>query len=221
MSFRATALWRHHLVALLLGLTAGLSMAQDQNQPPPLIVFPQQDAVTTTFVNSTNLGGSGGGSGGDSTQWLKVEFQYTVNPPPGANFLNEVQFKVWIEGRDTTDPAATTREGIAIALTGSVTYVNVPKGRDAYGVFYVHPSTLGRYSTDRGVSDFERKWNVHIEADVDGKPVASVDKNREQDPNWYLPPVRPVPGFVYRQNQSPFLNADPDKYPAIKLPEDK
>jgi hypothetical protein len=210
------------LALLLLVLLAGKALAQDQGQtPPPPIVFPEQDAVTTSFVSPTNLGGSGTASSDDSNQWLKVEFQYAVNPPAGANFLDEVQFKVWIEGRDTLDPAATTPEGIAITLTGSVTYVNVAKTATAYGVFYVHPSTLGRYSTSRGVSDFDRKWNIHIEADVDGKPVASVDKNKEQDPNWYLPPVRPVPGYVYRQNQSPFVNADSDKYPAIKLPEDK
>ena len=220
MSFRATALWRHSWVVLLLGLALGLVKAQDQGQTVPPIVFPNQGAITTSFVTATSLGGSGGSSGGDN-QWLKIEFRYTVNPPTGLNYLDEVQFKVWVEGRDTLDPKATSREGMAIALTGSVTYVNVPKGRDAYGVFYVHPSTLGRYSTDRGTSDFERKWDVHIEADVDGKAVAGVDKNREQDPNWYLPPVRPVPGFVFRQNQTPFINADPDRYPAIKLPEDK
>ena len=45
-----------------------------------------------------------------------------------------------------------------MALTGSVTYINVAAGRDLYGVFYVHPSTLGRYSSDRGYEEYDRKF---------------------------------------------------------------
>ena len=43
------------------------------------------------------------------------------------------------------------------------------------------------------------------------------DKNKETDVNWYKA-LRPLDGYVYRQNQSPFIMADPDRYPPIKLP---
>ena len=105
-------------------------------------------------------------------------------------------------------------------LTGSVTYVNIPAGKDQYGVFYVHPSTLGRYSTKEGSSDFERKFNIHIEADVDGKVMDAVDKNKVKPTAGSQPPgLKPISGLVYRQNQCRFHCYRPDRYPALKLPE--
>ncbi|MCE0482669.1 MAG: hypothetical protein LV479_00340 [Methylacidiphilales bacterium] len=188
---------------------------QAANSP---VVFANQDAVTTTFVHAPNYGGTNGnGGGGDNNQWLKVEFHYSVTPATG-DYQDAVEFKVWIEGRDLLDPQGKPGEGIAVALTGSVAYVNIPKGKDCYGVFYVHPSTLGRYSTDRGYEDFDRKFDVHIEAFVNGAKMDYSNKNKEDDAeNWYKP-LRVVPGLVYRQDQTPFIMADPDRYPAIKLP---
>ncbi len=91
-----------------------------------------------------------------------------------------------------------------------------PQARISTGVFYVHPSTLGRYCS-RSYEDFDRKFNIHLEAYVGGGLVDAIDKNKEKDPLWYKP-LRPLPGFVYRQDQCAFLVAEPDRYPAIKLP---
>ena len=189
-------------------------MAQVANSP---VVFANQDAITTSFVQAMNLGGGGQSSSGGDTKWLKVEFHFAVTPTVG-DYLNEVQFKVWIEGLDllATD-APVPGKGVAVALTGSVTYVNVYKGKDVYGVVYVHPSTLGRYNAGGGSGDFDRKFNIHVEADVDGKPVDAIDKRKEQDLTWYQP-LRAVPGLIYLQNQSPFIITDADRYPALKLP---
>jgi hypothetical protein len=199
-----------------MGLCALPALAQVANSP---VVFANQGGITTSFIKTNNVGGTDSSSGSDN-QWLKVEFHYAVNPAVG-DYLNEVTFKVWIEGLDllATD-APVPGKGVAVALTGSVSYVNVLKGRDVYGVVYVHPSTLGRYSAGGGSSDFDRKFNIHLEADVDGKPVDVFDKNKEKDPNWYQP-LRPVPGLIFLQNQSPFIMTDPDRYPALKLPSDK
>jgi hypothetical protein len=223
MSFRATTLRRLLLVASLFTAIPGVSSAQ---QGGPVFAFARQDAVVTTLVKAVDLNNVPGAntnndnpSNGapDDSQWLKVEFHYSVSPAIG-NYLNEIQFKVWIEGRDLFDPQGQPGQGIAVALTGSVTYANVPKGKDLYGVVYVHPSTLGRYGAGHGASDFERNFDVHVEADIAGSPAGAVDKNKEQDPNWYQQ-LRAIPGLVYRQNQCPFLNDSPDRYPAIKLPD--
>ncbi len=48
----------------------------------------------------------------------------------------------------------------------------------------------------------------------------AIDKNKETDPKWFQA-LKVVPNLVYRQNQSPFLLTDVDRYPAIKLPESK
>jgi hypothetical protein len=210
MSIRATTLWRHFLVALTVGLICAPAMAQVATDP---VLFASKDAITTSFVKTQNFGGTDQST---EAQWLKVEFHYSVTPAVG-DYLDEVEFKVWVEGRDLLDPTGKPGEGIAVTLVGSVTYVNVYKGKDVYGVVYLNPSSLGRYNAGGGVSDFDRKFNVHVEADIGGKYVDSIDKNKEDDKAWYQAP-RAVPGLLYLQNQSPFITTDPDRYPALKLP---
>lgn len=187
--------------------------AQVANSP---VVFANVDAITTTRVEApVVIGGGGGGGSSEDSQWLKVEFRYSVTKDAGP-FLDSVQFKIWIEGLDLLDPQAKPDVGTAVALTGTVTYINIAQAKDNYGVFYVHPSTLKRYSK-LGPSDFDRTFNVHIEADVDGKYADAFDKNKEKDPAWYQS-LKAIPGLVYRQNQCPFIVSDPNRYPAIKLP---
>jgi hypothetical protein len=212
MSFRVTALWRSIGVAVILGLATGPLAAQVPNSP---IVF-AQSAITTSFVPATNIGGSGDSSNADA-QWLKVEFHYSVTPQTPLKFVDSVEFRVWIEGRDLYAPEATTKAGLPVALTDTVTYVNLAATHDAYGVFYVPPATLARYSTDRGSSDFDRTFDIHIEAYVGGVKVDYFDKNKETDPNWFQQ-LKPLTGFVYRQDQSPFILADVNRYPPVKQP---
>ncbi len=214
MSFRATALWRSFLVVSVLGLMAGRSaFGQAANSP---IAFVNESAITTSFVSAPNLSPSGPSTGDEATQWLKVEFHYGTTPNLTSPFVDSVEFKVWIEGRDLYAPDAPKGQGWAVTLTGSVTYVNVPAGKDIYGVFYIPPSTLARYS-EHGYSDFERKYDVHISAFVGGQEMDRYDKNKEADPNWYKAP-KAIEGMVYRQNQTPFIAYDADRYPPIKLP---
>ena len=188
MSFRAKALKPSFLTSLILGLLAVPTIAQVPNSP---IVF-AQSAITTSFVNAPTLGGSGGGSSSDS-QWLKVEFHFAVTPPVGK-FLDSAEFRVWIEGVDLFAPDAPTKDGIAVGLTGSVTYVCLPAGKDVYGVFFVPPDTIGRYSSEQGPTDFDRHFNVHVEAYVGGAKVDYFDKNKENDASWYER-LKPMPAW--------------------------
>ena len=218
MSFRATLLRRSSTVVFLLGLAA-LQSAWGQAANAP-INFANQEPITTTLVSAPNLGSVGGGGGsGDSGNWLKVEFHYNTTDVVTKDypFVDDVQFKVWIEGLDqyAPNPNAAGGKGVAVALTGTVDYINVGVNKDLYGVFYVHPSVLARYGTDRGAEDFTRKFNVHIEAYVNGTLVDSVDKTKEQDLTWYRA-LKAIPGLVYRQDQCPFLISDTSHYPMIK-----
>ena len=208
---------------MILSLPTVPLFGQAANSP---VAFANNDAITTTLVQATNIGQSSGGSSSGDTKWLKVEIKYSVVLPPdapkAAKYLDEVQFKIWIEGRDLLDPQSTNPdEGTAVGLTGSVTYVNVPAGRDVYGVFYVHPNALGRYSSSRGASDFDTsgKFDIHVEAYVGGKLMDRIDRKKGETDGWHLQ-LKAVPNLVYRQNQTPFLNVDVDRYPAIKLPDD-
>jgi hypothetical protein len=214
MSIRATTLWRHLLVVLGMGMICAPAIAQVDNSP---IVFSKQDAITTSFIQTTSLGGSGNNTNtSDTGKWFKVELHYAAIPTAG-NFVDEVVFKVWVEGRDLLDPTGKPDEGIAVGLIGSVTYVNVAKSKDAYAVVYLHPSTIARYNAGGGTADFDRKFNIHAEADVDGKPVDAIDKKPETDLTWYTQ-LKSVAGLIFMQNQSPFITTDPDRYPALKLP---
>ena len=219
MSFRATARRRSYLVLFLLGLIAApAAFGQAANSP---VAFANEDAITTSFVAAPSV------QSPDSTtppsaepgQWLKVEFHYGTTDALKTKYLDSIQFKVWIEGRDLLDPRGKPGEGIAVALTGSVTYINVAADKDIYGVFYVHPSTLARYSTDQGYEDFDRKFDVHLEAYVGGALMDAINKNKgENDPLGWFKPLTPIANLVYRQDQCPFMMCDTDRYPAIKLP---
>jgi len=203
-------------VLFLLALIAAQpAFGQAKDSP---IAFVNQEAITTSFIIAPTVGGIGGTSGvGANNQWLKVEFHFGTTAALKTPYLDAVEFKVWIEGLDLfAKNAPVPGKGAAVALTGSVNYVNVPAGKDIYGVFYVHPATLGRYSGERGYEDFDRKYNIHVEAYVGGALMDAFDKKKEQDPKWFQP-LTVVPNLVYRQDQCPFLMYDPDRYPAIKL----
>jgi hypothetical protein len=193
----------------------GQDYAQQQAR---VIQFANEDGVTSTFVTAPALASTSSGSSDLPTQWLKVEFHYSVNPehPDKYPWVDSAQFKVWIEGRDLYSAKAPGAEGVAICLTGAVTYINLQKSRDSYGVFYVHPSVLARYCGSGSYEDFDRKFNVHVEAYVGGKLVDYFDKTKDVD-KWWTAPVQ-ISNLVCRQDQSPFLVSDVMRYPQIKLP---
>jgi len=220
-------LWRSFPVVLLLGFFAApAAFGQAKNSP---IAFANEEAITTTFVeaptvDSGDATASNAGSSAEPAKWLKVEFHYGTTPlvTDDYPYVDEIQFKVWIEGIDrfAKNPNTPTGKGVAIALTGSVTYINVPSGKDIYGVFFVPPSVLARYSSDKGYTDFDRKFNVHVEALIGGNEMDHFDKNKDPaGPDWYTEKsLKPITGLVYRQDQCPFMMSDPDRYPIIKPP---
>ncbi len=221
MSFRALVLKRSHLLIILAGLLAApAAFGQVANSP---MAFVNQDAITTSFVSapnlSSNLSGGGGGNTGGNNQWLRIQFHYGTTPNMKTAFLDSVEFKVWVEGFDQyAKNAPPGAKGVAVALTGSVTYVNVAAAKDLYGVLYIHPSTLARYSDDRGYEQFDRKYDIHVEAFVDGAMVDYSNKAKEADPLGWFKQFTVVPNLVYRPDQTPFIIADPDFCPAVKLP---
>jgi hypothetical protein len=212
-------------VVFFLGLIAApaahgqLTNANGEMVSP--IAFVDHEAITTSFVTAPNLNtDSNSSSSSEPGKWLKVEFHYGTTPLVTAAYpyVDAIEFKVWIEGLDLfAKDAPVPGKGVAVGLTGSVTYVSVPMGKDIYGVFYVHPSILARYSSERGYTDFDRKFDVHVEAYVGGALMDAVDKNKEEDPKWFQQ-LKAIPDLVYRQDQCPFLVSNSDRYPAIKLP---
>src|SRR5205085_2661782 len=70
--------------------------------------------------------------GGRAEQWLEVEVTFESN----VEWIDELTFKYYIliGGK---------------CLTGEVTHVNIPKGRDLHSVMYVSPRTLARVLNGR------------------------------------------------------------------------
>ena len=218
MRFHATEFKRLTFGLLLGSFQAGSLLAQIQDSP---IVFSNIDGVTATLVTCPSLGSVGNQSQpSQPKQWLKVELHYKVSPPNNLPFLDAVQFKVWVEGADLLAPdAPPSGQGVAVAMTGQVTYVNIPAARDAYAAFYVHPAALARYSssTTGNQDDFTRRFNTHAEAYVSGTKVDFYDRRKEDDLSWYTK-LRPIVGMIYNQNECPFFLSDTSRYPQIKAP---
>jgi len=215
MSFRATVLRQSYLtVYLVCFLAAPAAFGQVANSP---VAFANQDAITTSFVVAPNLAGTAGAAGATDNNWLKVEVHFGTTDNLKTPSLDSVDVKVWIEGRDLqAKNAAVPGQGITVMLTGSVTYINVPAAKDVYGVFYVHPSTLARYSGDGGYQDFDRKFDIHAKLIVGGAVMDEINKNKETDLLGWYSKFTVVPNLVLRQDQTPFIIADPDRYPEIK-----
>jgi len=209
---------RHHAIIFFLSI---LSVPAWSQTPPPdrPVLFNDQDGVSVSFVTAPSLSTSAQATPISGTQWLKVELHYSVTTKPkDPPFLSSVTFNVWIEGRDLYDPQGQAGQGIAVVLTGTATYVNVPSGKDNYAALYVSPNALTRYSTDTGITDFDRKFNIHAEATINGQLSDWYDRKKEDNPNWYKLP-RVVDGLVYRANQCSFIVDSPDRYPTLSLEE--
>ncbi len=121
MSFRAMGLKRSLGVALMVMAAASSAalaqmvkppvamltaarIGQDyaQGQKPRLIHFTTSKLLRCSFSRRHRSGSNSGPLGSDNTNWLKVEFHYSINPddPQKNPWIDSVQFKVWIEGRD-------------------------------------------------------------------------------------------------------------------------
>ena len=206
---------RSCLAVLLLSLSAA-SAAFGQAATSP-VAFSNQDAIVTSFVPAPNLAGTSG-SASNAGQWLKVEVHFGTTVNLKTPYLDSVDVKCWIEGFDPDAKNAAGGKGVSVAFTGTVTYINIASAKDVYGVFYVHPSTLARYSGQGGTDNYDRKYNIHAELSVGGALMDAINKTKEKDELGWYKQFTVVPNLVYRQDQTPFIIADPDRYPAIKLP---
>ena len=189
------------------------AFGQAANSP---VAFANQDAITTSFVPAPNLAGTSGSSS-SAGQWLKVEVHFGTTANLKDPFLDSVDVKCWIEGFDPNAKNGAGK-GVSVAFTGSVTYINIASAKDVYGVFYVHPSTLARYSGEGGTDNYDRKYNIHAELQVGGAVMDAINKRKEKDELGWFKQFTVIPNLVYRQDQTAFIVSDPDRYPAIKLP---
>jgi hypothetical protein len=133
---------------------------------------------------------------GRSEQWLEVEVEFSAKP----EFTEELTFKYYIlfNGK---------------LLTGEVTHVSIPEGRDLRSVMYISPRTIARLTGGKGMSASSIE-NVAVQILNKGALVAE-ESFKDAQPQWYMR-MQQITGFVLNKNQTPFAPLYWDRYEAIK-----
>lgn len=131
-------------------------------------------------------------------RWLEIEADFTSVP----EFTDELTFKYFIlfNGK---------------LLTGEVTHVNIPAGRDNRSVMYISPRTLARFSGNRPMSP-NAIQNIAVQIVQQGAVKDELSLQRAQ-PQWYAS-LPQVAGFVLNKNETPFAPLYWDRYEQIKTP---
>ena len=141
----------------------------------------------------------GGGAQRQTNQrdrWLEVEVEFKATP----ELTDELTFKYYILFNGTL-------------LTGEVTHVNIPAGRENRAVIYVPPRVLARFANKRAITE-NLCQNVAVQIVQGGVVQAEAYLNRAQ-PQWFeaLPQVS---GLVLNKDQTPFAPLYWDRYEQIK-----
>lgn len=130
--------------------------------------------------------------------WLEVEVTFAAGP----EFTDDLTFKYFIllNGQ---------------LLTGEVTHVNVPAGRENRSVMYVAPRTLMRFSGNRAVTA-NSVQNITVQ--IVQKGAVKDEMSLVRAPAQWYATLKPVPGLVLNKNETPFAPLYWDRYEQIKTP---
>ena len=135
--------------------------------------------------------------GGMSTKWLEIEVQFEAAPEE----TDELTVKYFVMIGQTV-------------LSGDVTHVNVPKGRELYSVIYVSPRTLARLLPGKPVT-ISSVVDVGVQLLVKGQVVYEKSTAAGYAAEWWQQKQQ-VAGLTLNKNQTPFAPLYWDRYEAIK-----
>jgi hypothetical protein len=134
-----------------------------------------------------------------SQQWLEVE----VNFSSTVDWTDELQVNYYILIDNQ-------------CLTGSVTHIDVPAGRDLYSVMYVSPRTLARITNGQQLNSQDIR-DVGIELVKNGQVLVTKSYKARGATQWWQN-YQQVTGKVLNKNQTPFAPLIWDRYEQIKVP---
>lgn len=129
-------------------------------------------------------------------RWLEVEVVFKATP----ELTNELTFKYYILFNGTL-------------LTGEVTHVNIPAGRENRSVMYIPPRTLARFANNRPTTENSIQ-NIAVQIVQGGDVKAEASLNRAE-PQWYAT-LPAISGLVLNKDQTPFAPLYWDRYEQIK-----
>jgi hypothetical protein len=129
-------------------------------------------------------------------RWLEVEVEFAAAP----EFTDELTLKYFIlvSGK---------------LLTGEVTHVNVPAGRENRSVMYVSPRALARVLGNRALTP-NSVQNIAVQIVQQGTVKSELSQDRAQ-PQWFAS-MPAVAGSVLNKNETPFAPLYWDRYEQIK-----
>jgi len=141
-------------------------------------------------------------TGGQSYQtnqrdrWLQVEVEFVAAP----ELTDELMFKYYILFNGNL-------------LTGEVTHLNIPAGREKRSVMYVPPRALDRFANNRPITENSCQ-NIAVQIVQQDAVKTEASLNRAQ-PQWFTA-LQQVSGFLLTKDQTPFAPLYWDRYEQIK-----
>ena len=181
--------------AMLVSAFVTMAMAQ----PRGAVDF-QLLKINTNFISSPQFTYTGAEQfqADLRERWLEVEVTFACAP----EFTDELTLKYFIlvNGK---------------LLTGEVTHVNIPAGRENRSVMYVTPKTLQRLMLGRTVTN-NAVQNAAIQLMQQGALKDEISSQRAA-PQWYTT-LPQVGGLVLNKNETPFAPLYWDRYCQIKTP---
>jgi hypothetical protein len=132
-------------------------------------------------------------------QWIEVE----VNLESNVDWTDEltVKYYILIDGQ---------------CLTGQVTHIDVPRGRDLYSVMYVPPVTIQRILNGNPLSPNDIQ-DVGVELVINGQVLDTKSWKTPGSQQWWENQQQ-VPGKVLNKDQTPFAALIWDRYLPCKVP---
>ena len=151
------------------------------------------DKITPSLVKTPEFAINGGPIKRSKTgEWLEVEVEFNTVP----EMLDELSFafKILVNQK---------------LVTGTVDYVNIPKGREHYAVAYVAPRTLDALMGGKNftASNVQGVW---VDVTKQGQVIATLGTKPGAVPN-----LAQVQGLL-NKSQTPFAPLYWDRYEALK-----
>src|SRR5213592_1735139 len=166
-------------------------------QPRAAIDF-QITKITKSLVSTPQFAYTGAPSypTNQGDRWLQVEVEFIAAP----ELTDELMFKYYILFNGNL-------------LTGEVTHLNIPAGREKRSVMYVPPRALARFANNRPITENSCQ-NIAVQIVQQGtlKDQASLAK---APPQWYSA-MPQVSGLLLTKDQTPFAPLYWDRYEQIK-----
>lgn len=182
------------LTISLLATCALALTASAQNQVPVTPAAIKLEKVSPAVVKTPEFQITGGQNKRYTLgQWLEMEVEYETK----LEMIDELTFtyKVLLNGK---------------MLSGDMTYVEIPKGREHYAVAYVAPRTLENLMQNKPLTGAAIQ-GIWVDVSHQGQVLGQASMTHTAAPSLPL-----LQNLILRKDQTPFASLYWDRYEALK-----